>query len=127
MVTCVNKNEKYHSVISNGNVSIECDNPVAYGGAGVEFGPHDFIEAGYAACLNVGTRKICERENIDFEEIKITVALDYHDDEKMYIRHKIEIKGVPDDVAKDIAEREFANCLVKRNLSKQIIFEPLAE
>lgn len=51
MVTCVDRKEKYRSVLSNGNVSIECDNPKAYGGAGHEFGPHDFIEAGYAACL----------------------------------------------------------------------------
>ena len=55
MVTCVDRKEKYRSVLSNGNVSIECDNPKAYGGAGHEFGPHDFIEAGYAACLNAGT------------------------------------------------------------------------
>lgn len=127
MVTCVDRKEKYRSVLSNGKVTIECDNPEAYGGAGFEFGPHDFIEAGYAACLNAGTRKICERENIQYDEIKITVALDYHDDEKMYIRHKIEIKGVSKEVERDIAEREFANCLVKKNLSKELVFEPLAE
>lgn len=127
MVTCVDRKEKYRSVLSNGNVLIECDNPKAYGGAGHEFGPHDFIEAGYAACLNAGTRKICERENISYEEIKITVALDYHDDEKMYIRHKIEIKGVSKEVEADIAAREFQNCLVKKNLSKELIFEPLED
>ena len=119
MVTCVDRKEKYRSVLSNGNVSIECDNPKAYGGAGHEFGPHDFIEA--------GSRKICERENISYEEIKITVALDYHDDEKMYIRHKIEIKGVSKEVEADIAAREFQNCLVKKNLSKELIFEPLED
>lgn len=127
MVVCVNKEEKYRSVLTNGQVSVECDNPKEYGGEGVEFGPHDFIEAGYAACLNVGTRKICERENIAFEEIKVTVKLDYHDDEKMFMRHKIEIKGVSKEIEKQIVEKEFQNCLVKKNLSKQIVFETLEE
>lgn len=45
----------------------------------------------------------------------------------MYIRHKIEIKGVSKEVEADIAAREFQNCLVKKNLSKELIFEPLED
>lgn len=46
MVNCMNKERKYGSVISNGKVSVDCDNPTEYGGDGYVFGPHDFIEAG---------------------------------------------------------------------------------
>ena len=34
MVTCMNKERKYGSVISNGKVSVDCDNPTEYGGDG---------------------------------------------------------------------------------------------
>ena len=86
MVTCMNKERKYGSVISNGKVSVDCDNPTEYGGDGYVFGPHDFIEAGYAACLDVCARKICEADGIEFKKVIVTVALDYHDDKKTYIR-----------------------------------------
>lgn len=125
MVTCTNKEVKYHSELSNGKVTIKCDNPAEYGRQGIEFGPHDFLEAGYAACMNVRIRKICERENIAFESIIVTVALDYHDENKMYMRHKVEIKGVSEEVEKHLVEEGFLNCLVKKNLSKEIVFEPL--
>ena len=104
MVTCMNKERKYGSVISNGKVSVDCDNPTEYGGDGYVFGPHDFIEAGY-----------------------VTVALDYHDDKKTYIRHKIEVTGVPKEVSEDVAKRAYDDCLVKSNLSKELVFEPLGE
>ena len=68
MVTCMNKERKYGSVISNGKVSVDCDNPTEYGGDGYVFGPHDFIEAGYAACLDVCARKICEADGIEFKK-----------------------------------------------------------
>ena len=73
MVTCMNKERKYGSVISNGKVSVDCDNPTEYGGDGYVFGPHDFIEAGYAACLDVCARKICEADGIEFKKVIVTM------------------------------------------------------
>lgn len=84
MVTCMNKERKYGSVISNGKVSVDCDNPIEYGGDGYVFGPHDFIEAGYAACLD-------------------------------------------EEVSKGVAQRVYDDCLVKSNLSKELVFEPHGE
>lgn len=127
MVTCMNKERKYGSVISNGKVSVDCDNPTEYGGDGYVFGPHDFIEAGYAACLDVCARKICEADGIEFKKVIVTVALDYYDDKKTYIRHKIEVTGVPKEVSEDVAKRAYDDCLVKSNLSKELVFEPLGE
>lgn len=105
MVICTSREKKYCSLLTNGNVTIDCDNPEAYGGQGYVFGPHDFIKAAYASCLRAGARKLCEREGIPFEQVKITVALDYHDEEKMFIRHKIELIGV----------------------DKELVFEPLED
>lgn len=125
MVSCTNKEKMCGSILSNGRVTIDCDNPKEYGGDGYVFGPHDFIEAGYAACLNIGTRKCCERRGVKYEKIVTTVELNHDDPETTYMRHKIEIVGAPDDVAKEIIEEEIRNCLVKQTLSKNFVFEPL--
>lgn len=127
MVTCTNKERNYGSVLSNGRVTVDCDNPEEYGGDGYVFGPHDFIEAGYAACLNVTTRKMCEERQIPFEKIVVTVALDYHDEKKTILRHKIEICGVSEETEKEIAELAFDDCLVRSNLMKELVFLPMEE
>ena len=72
-------------------------------------------------------RKICEADGIEFKKVIVTVALDYHDDKKTYIRHKIEVTGVPKEVSEDVAKRAYDDCLVKSNLSKELVFEPLGE
>ena len=127
MVTCTSREKKYCSLLTNGNVTIDCDNPEAYGGQGYVFGPHDFIEAAYASCMTAGARKLCEREGIPFEQVKITVALDYHDEEKMFIRHKIELIGVDKELEAKLAEQIYQNCLVKKNFLKELVFEPLED
>lgn len=127
MVTCTNKEPMKKSLLSNGNVTIDCDNPKDYGGDGYVFGPHDFIEAGYAACLNAGTRSACEKKGVPYEKIVVTVQLNHDDPETTYLRSKIDIVGAPEEEAKKIIEEEYQNCLVKQTLSKNIVFEPLAE
>ena len=39
----------------------------------------------------------------------------------------IQVTGVPEEVSKDIAQRAYDDCLVKSNLSKELVFEPLGE
>lgn len=115
------------SLLSNGNVTIDCDNPADFGGDGYVFGPHDFLEAGYAACLNAGTRKRCEARGVKYDRIVTTVELNHDDEETTYIREKIEIVGAPDDIAAEIIEDELAHCLVRQTLSKNIVFEHIED
>lgn len=125
MVSCTNKEKMCASILSNGRVTIDCDNPKEYGGEGYVFGPHDFIEAGYAACLNIGTRKKCESLGVKYDKIVTTVELNHDDPEITYMRQKIEIVGAPEDVAAKIIEEELNACLVRQTLSKKFVFEPL--
>ena len=55
------------------------------------------------------------------------MALDYHDEEKMFIRHKIELIGVDKELEAKLAEQIYQNCLVKKNLLKELVFEPLED
>ena len=123
MVTCTNKEKMKQSLLSNGNVTIDCDNPVDYGGEGYVFGPHDFIEAGIASCMNAGTRSMCEKRGVKYDKIVTTVELNHDDPETTFFKVKIDIVGAPADVAKEIAEIEINNCLVRESISKKLVFE----
>lgn len=126
MITCTSKEGKRQSLLSNGRVSIDCDNPKKAGGEGYVFGPHDFIEAGIAACMNAGTRRLCEERGVPYEKVVTTVTLDHDDPETSFFHVRIDIVGAPEEAAREIAELEFEQCRVRETISKKLVFE-LAE
>ena len=66
--------------------------------------------------------KIGKLEKYFTPETEVHVTLSVEKD-----RHKIEVTGVPKEVSEDVAKRAYDDCLVKSNLSKELVFEPLGE
>ena len=129
MVICSNKEARLKTLIDNGNVTVDCDVPVSSGGEGYVFGPHDFVEAGIAACMNCGVRERCEGRGVIYDKVYVKVDLNHDDDTTTFITCTIDITGTVEeqaDLVREIKEEAFANCTVKKTLSKVMNFR-LAE
>ncbi len=127
MVVCTSKDGPKQSLLTNGNVSIDCDNPTQFGGEGYVFNPFELIEAGYAACINATTRGICAEKGVEYSKVVVAVELDNSNSDTATLRSKVNIEGVSPDIAAEIIKEEHERrCPVERMLRKRIVFESLA-
>jgi putative redox protein len=122
MVISRSKNEAYLTGISNEREEIYADVAEEKGGSGNHFRPHDFLEAGYASCLNITTRMVLDSLNIPYEEVTVTVELDRRDEAKTIFLYQIDIVGAIDEETKQAVLNKVANCPVKKTLSKPLEF-----
>ncbi|MCB2362355.1 OsmC family protein [Clostridium estertheticum] len=117
------KDKKYITDIFNGKDVIYSDVTEEKGGSGQYFRPHDFIEAGYASCLNITARMILDSLNIKYEKVTVKVELDRKNEEKTIFKYNIDITGDIDEKTKNMVLKKVKNCPVRKTLSKQIEFQ----
>ena len=123
MVISRSRNETYLTEISNGKEQTYADVTKDKGGSGNHFRPHDLLEAGYAACLNITTRMILDALKLPYEEVTVEVALERRD-EKTIFHYHIDILGAMDEKTRQIVLKKVANCPVKTTLSQPLEFQP---
>ncbi|MDF2678446.1 MAG: hypothetical protein K0Q97_2798 [Bacillota bacterium] len=93
MVISKSQDEKYITELLNGKEIVYSDVTEEKGGNGKYFRPHDFIEAGYASCLNITTRMVLDSMNIKYEKVIVNVELDRENEDKTIFKYKIDIVG----------------------------------
>lgn len=123
MIVSKGENEKYITKLFNGKEVVYSDVTEEKGGNGKYFRPHDFIEAGYASCLNITTRMILNFMNIKYEKVIVKVKLDRENEDKTTFKYKIDIVGEIDERTKKRILNIVTNCPVRKTLSKKIEFE----
>lgn len=123
MVTAKSKTDKYLTEITNKNTTCYADVTADKGGSGNHFRPHDFIEAGFASCLNITTRMVLESMNVPYEAVNVEVQLDRANEDKTVFKYSIDIIGDIDEKAKNTVLKIVRNCPVKKTLSKTIEFQ----
>lgn len=125
MIISTSGKEAYRTELFNGNSKIYSDVTMDKGGSGNYFRPHDLIESGYAACLNITTQMVLDSMNLSYDEITVKVELDRNHEDKTIFKYKIDISGSIAKEAREEVLRRVANCPVKRTLSKQLNFESI--
>ncbi|MBV4419999.1 OsmC family protein [Clostridium tyrobutyricum] len=123
MIISKSKDEKYITELFNGKERVYSDVTEDKGGKGKYFSPHDFIEAGYAACLNITTRMILEYKNIKYENVTVNVELDKENEDRAIFKYKVDIVGEIDEKTKKRVLNILKNCPVRKTLSKKTEFE----
>lgn len=123
MVTAKSKPNNYLTEITNKNTTYYADVTADKGGSGNHFGPHDFIEAGFASCLNITTRMVLDSMNVPYEAVNVEVQLDRTNEDKTVFNYSIDIIGDMDEQTKNIVLKKVRNCPVKKTLSKTIEFQ----
>lgn len=126
MVIADNELENYKTVLANGKEVVYADVTPEKGGQGVHFRPHDFLEAGYAACLNITTRMVLDQMGLSYETVTVKVELDREIPDKTIFNYRVDIIGNIDAQTKNKVLRLVENCPVRKTLSKQIEFQKLA-
>ncbi|OZB90457.1 OsmC family protein [Paenibacillus sp. XY044] len=121
MVTSTSGRELYLTELSNGTAAIQADVTPDKGGSGKHFRPHDLIEAGYAACLNITARMVLDRLNLPYDEVRVTVELD-RKEEATAFHYRIDISGELEEASKQMVLRLVRECPVYKTLSKPLEF-----
>lgn len=121
LVTSTSGSELYMTELCNGTVAIQADVSPEKGGSGKHFRPHDLIEAGYAACLNITARMVLERLNLPYEEVRVAVELKRKEEMTAFHYH-IDISGKLEEASKQKVLRLVRECPVYQTLSKPLEF-----
>ncbi|WP_297430355.1 OsmC family protein [Clostridium sp.] len=122
MIISESKKDPYLTEISNEDALVFSDVTREKGGSGKHFKPFDLLCAGYASCLNITTRMVLQKMNIEYEKVIIKINLNNNDEEKAIFEYDIEIIGNIDDETKAAVIAKAEKCPVRKTLAKQIEF-----
>ena len=93
MIRTQNKREAYQTTFSNADREALADAPVAKGGGGQGFGPHELLEAALATCLNMSVRMRATELGLRVDDVRTTVSVDRSRDTETFFNYSIEIAG----------------------------------
>lgn len=122
MIISESKKDSYLTEILSDETLIFSDVTKEKGGSGKYFKPHDLVCAGYASCLNITTRMILERMNIEYEKVIVKINLNNSNPDKAVFEYDIDIIGDIDTETKSAVISKAEKCPVRRTLSKEIEF-----
>jgi putative redox protein len=121
MVKTTNTQNDFHCILSNGNISVDCDAPVFKGGLGNGFRPHELLEAALATCINISVRMIAKEKNIKIDKVETQVEIEKTDVTTIF-KYKIDLDENLNEHDKDFFMNIIDGCAVKQTLSKQLLF-----
>ena len=122
MITTEQKQPRYLVHFLNGKQEAWSDAPLAKGGQGTGFGPHELLEASLACCINMWIRMQADKLGITLGQIDVTVTLKRDHPEEAVFDSEIKIGGSLTDADRTTLLTAAADCPVKRTLSKRLLF-----
>jgi putative redox protein len=76
MIHAANLDKSYRTSFGNGKSMSVADMPIAKGGSGDGFGPHDLLEAALATCIVITARKYADEHRLSLSSIECEVRID---------------------------------------------------
>jgi putative redox protein len=107
----------YSTEISNGVYKVFAD---SMGDSAESLHPHEFLEAGLAACMNITTRMVLDRMSLKYDGVEVKVSLERPDKENTVITYNIDIKSDIDEATKKLVTDKVFNCPVRKTLTSHI-------
>lgn len=68
--------DPWQCTCTNGEIGLIADTTATHGGSGLGIRPRELLEGSLATCLNMTIRMVAEEEDIDLDDISVTVELD---------------------------------------------------
>lgn len=125
MITATSKKCDYITRLSDGQHTFYADTPISDGGSDMYQRPGDILASAYAACVNITTRKVLDRENLPYEEVKVYVDIDRSDLDNLKIHTKTEITADISEEKKQEIIQKVKRCPVCRMLAAEKEFLPM--
>jgi putative redox protein len=125
MITTEQKHPRYLVQFSNGKQEASSDAPIAKGGQGAGFGPHELLEASLACCINMWIRMQADKQGITVDLIHVSVTLKRDHPEEATFEYTVKLDpALPPDQREELLRLADA-CPVKKTLLKKLFFKRL--
>ncbi len=106
MIIAKSKNDNYMTEITDGQHTIFSDTDTKNGGKNMRQNASNIFFSGYAACINVTTRMVLNKQQLEYEEVIVTVDYDNSDLDNLKIYTKTEIIGnIPQEKKNEIINK----------------------
>ena len=76
MITATGKKEPYITELTDGIHLFSADTPLADGGSGLHQRPTDILISALAACVNITTRMLLDKESLPYDRVVVQADLD---------------------------------------------------
>ena len=106
MITAVSKSDNYITELSDGKHTFYADTLEHEGGSDMYARPTDILCSAYAACTNITTRMVLDREGLKYDKVTVWADIDITDlnNVKFYIHTEIE-GDIPQEKKDEIIQR----------------------
>jgi putative redox protein len=106
----------YQAEFTNGTHTARADAPVAKGGGGQGFGPHELLEAALATCLSMTAQMTAAKHGYPLTGVRSRVGIDRTDPDRPVLNYSLELDGpLTPEQAQHLREAA-AGCPVGRTL-----------
>ena len=106
MITATSKKDNYITELSDGKHTFYADTIEHEGGSDMYARPTDILCSAYAACTNITTRMVLDREGLKYDKVTVWADIDRTDlnNVKFYIHTEIE-GDIPQEKKDEIIQR----------------------
>ncbi|QDU26670.1 OsmC-like protein [Anatilimnocola aggregata] len=120
MIKAASLNQSCQTAFTNGGQSSFADLPVAKGGAGLGFGPHELLEAALATCMVMTVRMYADRHHLPLTSVNCDVRIDRSAIESVALFYALTLEGNLTTEEKQLLQAAAASCPVARTLAARI-------
>ncbi|MBL8889392.1 MAG: OsmC family protein [Planctomycetaceae bacterium] len=107
--------DSYKTSYTNERGQGTADLPVAKGGAGSGFGPHELVESALATCIVMTARMIAVEKDWKLDQAECDVRLERHAADQITLHYDLRLTGPTEEQIRMI-ERLVDNCPVAKTL-----------
>lgn len=127
MIKATSMGDNYITELTNGKHTFYADTIEHEGGSDMYARPTEILASAYAACTNITTRMVLDREGLKYDKVTVYTDIDRTDlnNVKFFIRTEID-GDIPQEKKDEIIER-VKRCPVCRILRAEKEFLPLEE
>ena len=127
MITATSKGDNYITELSDGKHIFYADTIKHEGGSDMYARPTDILCSAYAACTNITTRMVLDREGLKYDKVTVWVDIDKSDLNNVKFHIKTEIEGDIPQAKKDKIIERVKRCPVCRILRSEKEFLDLKD
>jgi putative redox protein len=116
--------QNYRTLVASDAHQVLTDAPVAKGGGGEGFGPHELLEAALASCLNMSVRMQAAALELVVDNVRTAVSIDRSRDEEATFSYAIDFDSSFGDEERAQLIAAAVDCPVIKTLRKRLVFTP---
>jgi putative redox protein len=120
MIRTTNLDPLYQTVFNNGTHSAVADIPIAKGGQGQGYGPHELLEAALATCMSMTVQMYAGKQGFPLAGVTCKMDIDRSVPGQVTLNYALDFDGPLSDEQKRQLWEAARNCPVGRTLTGAI-------